>query len=68
MIGSFVAPCGLIAFHDIAVHAEATDCEVHRFWSEIKSRYKSGELIQDLSQGWAGIGYLRWNGLEAGRT
>ena len=57
----FVAPGGLIAFHDIALHPPSTGCEVSRFWSEIKPQYESGELIQDQSQGWAGIGYLRWN-------
>jgi predicted O-methyltransferase YrrM len=62
MYSRLVAPGGLIAFHDIAVHPPSKGCEVHRFWSEIKSQYNSGEFIEDLSQGWAGIGYLRWNG------
>lgn len=57
----FVAPGGLIAFHDIAAHPLSTGCEVDRFWSEIKPQYESEELIQDQHQGWAGIGYLRWN-------
>jgi predicted O-methyltransferase YrrM len=62
MYSGLVAQGGLIAFHDIAVHAPATGCEVHRFWSEIKPQHDSGEFIQESSQGWAGIGYLRWNG------
>ena len=61
----FVAPGGLIAFHDIAVHPPSTGCEVDRFWSEIKPQYESGELIDDKQQGWAGIGYLRWDPLIA---
>jgi predicted O-methyltransferase YrrM len=60
MYSSLVAPGGLIAFHDVAVHPSSTGCEVHRFWSEIKSQHESGEFIQNTSQGWAGIGYLRW--------
>jgi predicted O-methyltransferase YrrM len=61
MYSSVVVPGGLIAFHDIAVHPPSTGCEVHRFWSEIKSQFQSGEFIQDAQQGWAGIGYLWWN-------
>lgn len=65
MYSSLVAPGGLIAFHDVAVHPPSKKCEVHRFWSEIKSQYETGEFIEDSSQGWAGIGYLRWNGRDA---
>jgi predicted O-methyltransferase YrrM len=65
MYSSLVAPGGLIAFHDVAVHPQSSGSGVHRFWSEIKSEYESGEFIQDLSQGWAGIGYLRWSGCAA---
>jgi predicted O-methyltransferase YrrM len=66
MYSGLVAPGGLIAFHDVAVHPPSKGCEVHRFWSEIKSHYESGEFIQNTSQGWAGIGYLRWNRRAAG--
>ncbi len=58
MYKGLVAAGGLIAFHDIAVHPPSTECEVHRFWSEIKPQFNSGEFIQDPEQGWAGIGYL----------
>ena len=53
-----VAPGGLIALHDIALHPANIGCEVSRFWNEIKGRYRHKELIADQQQGWAGIGLL----------
>jgi predicted O-methyltransferase YrrM len=52
-----VRPGGIIAFHDIAEHTIKT-CQVSRFWDEIKSEYSYEEIIEDRSQGWAGIGLL----------
>jgi predicted O-methyltransferase YrrM len=52
-----------IAFHDVVPHAQQPDCEVDRFWSEIKSRYRSVEFI-DLVEGaeqYGGIGVLYWH-------
>jgi predicted O-methyltransferase YrrM len=52
-----------IAFHDVLPHAQQPDCEVDRFWSEIKSRYRSIEFI-DLVDGadqYGGIGVLYWD-------
>jgi predicted O-methyltransferase YrrM len=60
MYSPLVRPNGLIVFHDIAVHPKETGCDVHRFWSEVKREYDSGEFIEDPNQGWAGIGYLRY--------
>jgi predicted O-methyltransferase YrrM len=48
---------GIIAFHDIASHRDKT-CEVSLAWNEIKSRYRSEDIIEDSEQGWAGIGVL----------
>ena len=47
--------CGLIAFHDIAIH-ERVDIEVRKFWQELKG--KKIEIIHDINQGWGGIGIL----------
>ncbi len=52
-----VRPGGMVGFHDIAPHTDAT-CEVPRFWNEIKGRYRHREIIRDPGQGWAGIGVL----------
>jgi cephalosporin hydroxylase len=49
---------GIIAFHDICPHPSETECEVNRFWNEIKHGYKYMEIVEDWSQKWAGIGVL----------
>jgi predicted O-methyltransferase YrrM len=48
---------GIVAFHDIAEHTNQ-DCQVDRFWNEIKTKYRHEEIIADRNQGWAGIGIL----------
>jgi predicted O-methyltransferase YrrM len=46
---------GVIAFHDIAVHPPEVNCEVDKFWNQIK-KGDSMEFIQNREQHWAGIG------------
>ena len=60
MYAPLVRPGGLIAFHDIAIHA-FSECHVEQFWSEIKNSQCSTELIEKQDQGWAGIGLIRVN-------
>lgn len=48
---------GIVAFHDIAEHTTESDCEVARFWNEIKMSHRHEEIIEDPEQGW-GIGVL----------
>jgi predicted O-methyltransferase YrrM len=55
-----VRPGGLIAFHDIAEHPPESDCHVHRFWREISADYVCQEFLTSPTQGWAGIGLLRF--------
>ena len=55
---------GTIIFHDIVVHSTSTQCEVNKFWNEIKGRYPSTEIIQDPNQHWAGIGLLTYRELN----
>ena len=55
----FVRPDGLIVFHDIASHPPAKDVHVEEFWAEVKAQYPFQEIIEDVNQGWAGIGILR---------
>jgi len=52
-----VAPGGIIAFHDIAEHT-LQSCQVSRLWNELKSQYKTEEIIENRQQGWAGIGVV----------
>ena len=58
MYSPLVANGGIIAFHDIVLHPPETFCEVHKFWKEIKHRYKHMEIVKNWNQGWAGIGML----------
>ena len=58
MYEPLVAEGGIIAFHDICPHPPETDCEVNRFWDEIKEEHEYKEIVEDWDQGWAGIGLL----------
>lgn len=59
MYAPLVRKGGIIGFHDIVKHPPQIECEVDRFWDEVKIRYSHSEIIKDPSQGWAGIGLLR---------
>lgn len=58
MYSPLVRNGGIIEFHDIVLHPPETGCEVSKFWSEIKERYKYIEIVKDRNQRWAGIGLL----------
>lgn len=58
MYSPHVRKGGIIALHDIVDHTRDPGCEVNLFWREIKESYRHDELIEDPSQGWAGIGVL----------
>lgn len=47
MYAPLVRSGGIVAFHDIVVHQSETQCEVKRFWNEIKQRYQHREIIAD---------------------
>ena len=55
---SLVKKNGIIVFHDIVRHATETNCNVDKFWREIKKKYKNIEIIEDKNQGWGGIGLI----------
>lgn len=61
MYSPLVRPGGVILFHDIAEHKTIEDCQVSRFWREIKNSFQHREIIADPQQGWAGIGLLTAN-------
>lgn len=50
---------GLIAFHDILPLQGQPGCGVDRLWAEISSDNGSSEIINNIDQGWAGIGLIR---------
>ncbi len=58
----FVHQGGVIAFHDIVEHSSETQCNVHRFWQQIKARYDHVEIVEDWNAGFAGIGLITSNG------
>jgi cephalosporin hydroxylase len=66
MYAPLVGDGGLVAFHDVLPHPERPDCEVDRFWHEVRGAYPSREFLQpDHSIGfgqWGGIGVLELAG------
>jgi len=53
-----VAKGGIIIFHDICKHATAPECQVDKFWSEIKDKYEHKEIVDPDDKEWGGIGIL----------
>ena len=53
----FVHPGGIIAFHDIAEDSPKTQCNVNRFWQQIKTRFNHMEIVEDW-KGRFGIGLI----------
>lgn len=58
MYAPLVRPGGLVAFHDIASHADPT-CQVDRFWNELKQHHACTEFLADPPAGWAGLGLVQ---------
>jgi predicted O-methyltransferase YrrM len=58
MYAPLVRSGGMIALHDIAVHNRDTECQVDKFWSEVKNKYRHQEIAENAKQGWAGLGIL----------
>jgi cephalosporin hydroxylase len=58
-----------IGFHDILPHPQNRSCEVDRFWSEIRSRYRNTEFIDSsrdtVAEQYGGIGLLYWDSRAA---
>jgi len=50
---------GLVFFHDIVRHPASADCHVDRLWNELHHRYESREFVENIEQGWGGIGLIR---------
>ena len=57
MYAPLVRKGGMIALHDIASHGQA-DCQVDKFWREIKKEYRHQEIVENQQQGWAGLGVI----------
>lgn len=55
---SLVRPGGIIAFHDIVPNPLDADCQVFRFWQEIRRAFRHQEFVEDQNQAGKGIGVL----------
>jgi predicted O-methyltransferase YrrM len=51
MYSPLVRSGGMVAFHDIVTHQQETQCEVERFWNEIKQHYRHQEFVERPSAG-----------------
>jgi predicted O-methyltransferase YrrM len=51
MYAPLVRSGGMIAFHDIATYQRASDCEVEKFWNEVKQKYRHREIIEEVKEG-----------------
>ncbi|HYA79183.1 MAG TPA: class I SAM-dependent methyltransferase [Candidatus Nitrosopolaris sp.] len=58
LYSALVRPGGLVVLHDICAHPPEMDCHVDQFWSEIRSRYKTWEYIENPHSGGFGIGVV----------
>jgi predicted O-methyltransferase YrrM len=57
---SLVRPGGVIAFHDILPRPDLPNIQVNRFWSEVREKYDTRELIGPEGSGRKiGIGLIR---------
>lgn len=51
MYAPLVRSGGIVAFHDIVTHKPGTDCEVERFWNEVKRQYQHREFVERPAAG-----------------
>lgn len=58
MYGTLVAGNCPVAFHDILRHPPEQQCEVDRFWNEVKHGYRHTEFVDREGDQYGGIGVL----------
>jgi predicted O-methyltransferase YrrM len=60
MYSPLVKKGGTIVFHDICFHTkpDQEDCEVERFWIEVRKKYVHREFIDKTQTTWGGIGVI----------
>ncbi len=51
MYAPLVRSGGIVAFHDIVSYRQETECEVEKFWNEIKPRYRHLEIVEASTHG-----------------
>jgi len=58
MYSPLVSKGGIIIFHDICFHPTVPECQVEKFWNEIKNTFEYKEIIDPQDKDWGGIGIL----------
>ncbi|MFX1328520.1 MAG: class I SAM-dependent methyltransferase [Promethearchaeota archaeon] len=61
MYAPLVKKNGIIAFHDIVVHAPEINCYVDKFWNEIKKNFNFREIYKEGDPRSLGIGIIKKN-------
>jgi cephalosporin hydroxylase len=51
MYAPLVRSGGMVVFHDIVTHRKGTECQVEKFWNEIKQQYRHQEIVEACSNG-----------------
>ncbi len=51
MYAPLVRSGGIVAFHDIVTYKQESDCQVEKFWREIKHQYQHREIIENMDKG-----------------
>jgi predicted O-methyltransferase YrrM len=59
MYSPLVRSGGIVVFHDIVSHRRETECEVEKFWNEIKRQYRHLEIVEASSNGTLPIAITR---------
>jgi len=59
LYGPLVRAGGTIAFHDILVNSPESDCNVNKFWNEIKKKYEYKEFADKDNLNKIGIGLIK---------
>jgi predicted O-methyltransferase YrrM len=55
---TLLADDGIIGLHDIVPNASDPDCEVPRFWNDLRRHHETVEFVNDPAQHGAGIGIV----------
>lgn len=56
MYASLVRTGGLIALHDIRTYDQKTNCDVERFWNDVKQHFRHREIIESENTEWPPTG------------
>ncbi len=58
MYSPLVRGNGIISLHDIVHHPLVPECQVEKFWREIRNNFQNQEIVKNWQQGGFGIGII----------